>query len=204
MNPAIEAFNTRSVRFAAAATLTSFAPLGCALRSGVPGVPYVFVPSGEGPFPAVIVLHAKGGLSNHEIDFARHLSGQGFMTAVVEYGVHGGVDNIDKGYDLLNAYPTVSPGRIGLVGFSRGAEVAIKFAEYSHRFSTRRVGAIVSYYTGASSGNNSEQLPPILLLHVSLDVHFSPERIKSFCEAQSKLGARCEATIYEGVKHAFD
>ena len=177
---------------------------GYASASGGPGVPYVFAPSGKGPFPGVIVLHAKGGLEPHFVDFARGLSGRGYVTVAVDYAKQGGVDNIEKGYDFLSTHPAVSRGRIGLVGFSRGAEEAIKFAEYSHRFTERRVGAIVSYYLGASSGNNSELLPPILFLHGSLDVHFGPERIRSFCEVQRKLGAQCEAEIYEGVKHAFD
>jgi carboxymethylenebutenolidase len=177
---------------------------GCASGPGGPEVPYLFTPSGKGPFPAVIVLHAKGGLSPHDVDFARDLTRQGFLTAVVDYAARGGVDNVEKAYDLLSANPAVSPGRIGLVGFSRGAEVAIKFSDHSHRFTERRVGAIVAYYLGASSGNNSERLPPILFLHGSLDVHFSPERIRSFCDAQTKMGATCEAEIFDRVKHAFD
>ena len=181
--------------------ITVSAFTGCA---SVPGVPHVFTPSGKGPFPGVIVLHTKGGVTGHIVDYARSLSQNGYITAVVDFWAQGGVDNIAKGYDYLSTQPTLSIGRIGLVGFSRGSSEALKFSIYSHRFTERRIGAIVSYYIGPDVGSTFEWHPPILFLHGSLDVHVSPEQIKLFCSNQRKLGTLCEAEIYEGIKHAFD
>lgn len=192
------------LRLVAAYWLAVSALTGCASSSGIPGVPYVFTPSGEGRFPAVIILHTKGGVSSHEIEFARKLSRRGYVTAVVDYFAPGGVDNIEKGYDLLVSHTAVLPDRIGLVGFSKGAKEAIDFSFHSHKFTERRVRAIVAYYISPSIGISYEQHPPILFLHGTLDVHSSPEQVLAFCELQRKLGAMCEAEIFEGVRHAFD
>ena len=187
-----------------AALLLPITLVGCASSPAGPGVPHVFTPSGKGPFPAVIVLHTHGGLQQADIDAARNLSAQGYVTVAADFHAKGGLDNIDKAYDFLSANPAVAPGRIGLLGFSQGAAEAIKFAEYSHRFTERRIGAIVSYFLGPNPGNNAAELPPILFLQGSLDSHVSPARLKAYCDAQSKLGAHCELVRYEGTKHAFD
>ncbi len=186
---------------AAMALLAALA--GCATLPGAPGV--VFTPSGKGPFPAVIVLHTRGGLQAAEYDAARHLSTEGYVAVAVDFHAKGGIDNIDKAYDFLARNPAVAPGRIGVLGFSQGGAVAVEFVSHSHRFTERRLAAIVSYFPGKSPALiTGPELPPILFLHGSLDVYLTPAHLKTFCAGQHRLGAQCEAVIYEGVKHAFD
>jgi len=185
--------------------LVAWAGAGCASLTGDPGVPHLFVPSGKGPFPGVIVLHAKGGLEPHFVNYAQELSKYGFVTVAVDYHSRGGTDNINKGYDLLARHPSVSPGRIGVLGFSRGAFEAVRISYYYPEFTDRRLGAVVAYYVAPTAGfTASERHAPILFLHGTDDVHTGADEVRRFCESQQRIGAQCEAEIYPGVRHAFD
>ena len=42
-------------------------------------VTYMYTPSGEGPFPTVIVLHTSGGMLPHVKEFASALSRKGYI-----------------------------------------------------------------------------------------------------------------------------
>ncbi len=190
--------------FIAAAMLTASTLAACTAGTGGSGVPYVFKPSGSGKFPAVIVLHTRGGVQPHVVEFADDLSRRGYVTAVVDYFATGGVDNIEKGYDFLAQHEAVASDRIGVVGFSKGGHQAINFAYFSHRFTERRVGAIVAYYIGPDTGINDERHPPILFLHGSDDVHVSSGRLRTFCKVQRKMNTLCEAVVFQDVLHAFD
>jgi carboxymethylenebutenolidase len=184
--------------------LMACAAAGCASLTGDPGVPYLFVPSGKGPFPGVIVLHAKNGLEPHFVTYAQELSEQGFVTVAVDYHARGGVDNIDKGYDLLAKNTSVMPGRIGVLGFSKGAFEAVRISNYYPEFTDRRLRAVVAYYVAPAVPSTSERHAPILFLHGTDDVHTSAEEVMRFCASQQRMGTHCEAEIYAGARHAFD
>jgi len=166
---------------------------------------YIYTPKGSDKYPAIIVLHTSGGLTSHEKQFASKLSNDGYVAVAVNYFTQGGTDNIDTAYDMLIQHPRVKKDSIGLVGFSKGATQAIRFAYRSHKFGERKIKAIVSYYGGPWIPQySSEYFPSILLLHGDQDVHVPPSTVEQFCELQTEIGLLCEAVIYPGVRHAFD
>jgi dienelactone hydrolase len=151
------------------------------------------------------VLHSKGGLTEHEKRFANKLARNGYVAVPVDYFARGGTDNIIAAYDQLMQHPRVKKDSIGLVGFSRGATEAIQFTYLSHKFSERRIKAIVLFYIGPRVPLvSSEYFPSVLFLHGDRDVHVSVRSIDLFCALQKKNGYWCEAVIYPGVRHAFD
>jgi len=164
---------------------------------------YAFKPTGKGPFPAVLVLHTRGGLSQFEIDYASNLSSKGYFAIAVDYLTESSGDPIEKAFDDLLKNSLVDNGRIGMVGFSKGARLAISRTSLFHRFSDRKVKGIVSYYIGHAVPLAGEELPPILFLHGDLDDRTSPSQITQFCEFQKSRGRVCEMKIYKRVKHAF-
>ena len=165
----------------------------------------IHIPKGSDKYPAIIVLHTSGGLSSHTKQFASRLASDGYVAVAVDYFTQGGTDNIDTAYDMLVQHPRVKRDSIGLVGFSKGATQAIRFAYRSHRFEDRRIKAIVSYYGGPWIPQySSEYFPSILLLHGDQDVHVPSSTVEQFCEFQTEIGLLCEAVIYPGVRHAFD
>lgn len=170
----------------------------------------LYKPPGEGPFPAVIVLHTIAGMQPHVTQFASALSREGYVTMAVDYfsgrwklpyNKLGYPQHIQDAYDYLKTLPMIDPDRIGMVGFSLGPRKALEFA----RDSNRPIQGIVSYYVGrlylVSPG--LQEYPPILFLHGELDQETAPEMILSFCAEQERLQKVCEFHIYKGVRHAF-
>lgn len=165
----------------------------------------VFTPSVTGTYPGVIVLHTSGGLSSHETGYARQVSNQGYVVAVVDYFAHPGtIDNIDLAYIALRDHPKVGNNRIGMVGFSLGAKYAIDRADLYRRFYKRDVSAIVSYYIGPSLGFVKEIPAPTLFLQGELDVYMKPETLRQHCESNKVPNVPCEVVEYKGTRHAFD
>jgi dienelactone hydrolase len=164
----------------------------------------LFAPSDKGSYPGVIVLHTSGGLYAHETDYARSLRDRGYVVAVVNYFAKGGVDNIDRAYDALRNHPSVGNNRIGMVGFSLGARVAMERTTYYHSSDKREIYAIVSYYIGPQLGFANYTAPPTLFLQGEFDVYVKPLLISNHCVSQNKAGITCEVIEYKGIKHAFD
>ena len=149
-------------------------------------------PSGKGPFPAVIVLHSSTGIHQHTLEFASDLSSEGYVTLVVYYlsAQYGGYSRrgagripdvieeelrlIVEAYDQLKAQPYVDPKRIGMVGFSLGANRALIFAV---RHPERKIRGIVNYYAGCMGCGSTfprAEFPPILFLHGDGDLVHGP------------------------------
>ncbi len=97
------------------------------------------VPVGNGPFPAVMLLH--GGFWRHQWTFdtvggpAVDLWRRGFVTYAVEYrrvGAGGGATttpaDIEEALDVLRRHPRVDAERIAIVGHSAGGQLAVQAA----------------------------------------------------------------------------
>jgi dienelactone hydrolase len=165
--------------------------------------PFTFTPQAEGAFPGVLILHTSAGLYSHEIEYAKMLTEQGYVTVVVNYFADGGLDNINKGYELLASNPKVIGKPIGIVGFSRGGLMAVnKAIELQQQGKT--IDAIVAYYLGPKFDPGVKNLPPILFLHGELDNNINPQVFINFCNLQKQEGRTCEIEVFPGGKHAFD
>jgi nucleolar protein 56 len=115
-------------------------------RHGVVGT--LYRPPGDGPHPGVIDLHGSAGRMSD--DGARRLANEGFATLALHYfGDHDALPDelenvplslVDDAADWLRDQDSVAGDRLGLVGVSRGAELALLLG-------ARRdwVGAVVSY-----------------------------------------------------------
>ena len=177
------------------------------VAAAAPGGGKVYASSKQGRYPAVIVLHTKGGLRDVEGDFARRLSKQGYVAMTVDYFSFSGSNNAGKGHDYLKTHPKVDPSRVGLVGFSMGGRMALDFASDVPTMSPgHRISGIVNYYIGnhIPPWPESVEHPPVLFLHGDRDQELHPNFIRIYCKIQKQRGAVCEAHIYKGVYHAFD
>jgi dienelactone hydrolase len=108
----------------------------------------VLTPDGEGPFPAVLVLHTCYGYLGHVVAWAAHLQRRGYVAVVVNSmqvrDLDGHFDRMavcggrvlrapERGRDIrisieqLKAQSEVDPNRIGLMGFSHGGWTALGF-----------------------------------------------------------------------------
>ena len=126
--------------------LASCASTNTQFPTGSLGDPYVypeiisgilFMPDGDGPFPAVVLLHTCGGLRPHVTqDWPDYLTGLGnVVLAVDSFGSRGvssctqlpGGGKIAQAHDAFGALehlanlPFVDAARVGVMGFSSGA-----------------------------------------------------------------------------------
>lgn len=167
---------------------------------------YLYKPSGKGPYPAVIVLHHAGGLTDQIKEFSGELSDENFVTVAVDYTTGGGwlSDKVGAVYDYLQKLPEVDPERIGMLGFSRGAlEGTGIIIDWQNEYPIRPIRAFVSYYVGRGVNGAMPAFPPILFLHGDKDVETDSRAIVAVCEELKKMGNVCEAKIYKATYHAF-
>ncbi len=122
---------------------------------------YLVRPSVAGRYPCVVLLHGKGGWWQAYIRYARKLASHGFSSLVINYySVHqvdlAGLttpfaqrklnferqnEDINRAVSAFSKSAHCVQRKIGLVGFSLGADKAFRTAA-----SLPEVGAIVAYY----------------------------------------------------------
>lgn len=167
---------------------------------------YLYKPPGKGPYPAVIILHHKGGLTEDIKIFASSLSEKNFVTIAIDYYSGGGwlSHKVGAAYDFLQKLPEIDPERIGILGFSRGALEGMRVAiDFQNEYPIRPIGALVSYYIGRGVDGPSSDLPPILFLHGDKDIETHWKAVLEMCDELKRMNQVCEAKIYENTYHAF-
>ncbi len=192
----------------------------------------IMLPSGNGPFPAVIVAHSSGGWSDRkEGVYAKVLRDAGYVVGALDhYGPRGTKSTLEGGsltvttmsdallaLKLLASHPKVRADRIGIVGFSMGAEVAewtnyeqlrgrvlrdtpLKFAAHIGMY------ASCSFMFGNSPGQPMTTGAPVLRLRAGKDELAPPEKcdhIDAMVRA-AEPGAQRETIIYPDAYHAWE
>ncbi len=90
---------------------------------------FLIVPRARGKHPAVLFLHGSGGNREDLLLPAVELASRGFVTMTISQPNDAAtfrplVVNARRALDLLAARRDVDPARLGLVGFSLGAQTA--------------------------------------------------------------------------------
>jgi dienelactone hydrolase len=107
----------------------------------------LFIPPGRGPHPVVIVLSGSGG--GFDLDKAAVLSRHGFATLALAYfGVAPlptwlhriPLEYFEAALTWLSAQPEIDSARVGILGVSRGAELALLLGS-----TLPQIHAIVAY-----------------------------------------------------------
>ena len=131
----------------------------------------LYLPPGDGPFPAVLVMHGCGGINDSHRSWAGRLVGWGYAAVIVDsFGPRNQrriCDSLDlipvdvRGVDAHNAaiylrtLPNIQADRIGIVGFSHGGGSTL-WAAIDERIPVGRGGrpfqAAVAYYPWCSAG----------------------------------------------------
>ncbi|KAM5130036.1 acyl-coenzyme A thioesterase 1-like [Mantella aurantiaca] len=118
----------------------------------------LFLPPGPGPFPGILDLYGTGGgLMEHR---ASLLANHGFVTMAVAFfdyddlpkhlgGLH--LDYFREALDFLRHHPKVNKQEIGIIGLSKGADLAITMATF-----LPGIKAVVSI-----SGCNANTMAPL-------------------------------------------
>ena len=188
------------------------------LGAGIWGV--LESPVGDGPYPGVVLLHGASGWHPALADLASGLADEGFVVLAIDYYAEAGRTptgsaeklvawpsyqaSVRNAAQYLQSLPQVAGRSIGLVGFSRGAFLAVSVAS-----STAGVGAIVDFYGGGGGGVASleedvQGLPPVLILHGDADSIVPVRFAYALRDAVVASGGEAELRIYEGARHSFN
>lgn len=181
----------------------------------------VYRPKGEGPFPAVIVLHGCGGHDyNHQAWAERFLS-WGYVAVVVDSFGSRGHGSLCKRTDLvtpadritdiigtaeyLAKQPYVDKDRIGLIGFSHGGWTIMKAIQENQYLSSYGVKAAVAFYPYCNPKTDTKIAIPLLVL-MGADDTWTPADLCRQLQASEalKTAAPTDMVFYPNTYHSFD
>lgn len=169
----------------------------------------------SGKVPAMIIAHASGGLDQRSERWASFLRANGIATFVLDYFGPRGItadstkqptptmDVIDS-LQLLTTHPQIDLARIGVIGFSRGADMALESANI--RASGAALAAHVALYPVctfarlARGGSGA----PILLLSAGKDDLVPSVHCEVLAERGKDNGRDVTFKLYENACHGWD
>lgn len=185
----------------------------------------LFLPSGTGKVPAMILMHGSGGLdAGSARAWAADLAKWGYATFLVDSftprGISGtgtnqsqltyttsGIDGL-KALEVLATHPRIDASRIGVIGFSRGG-VASQVASFE-RFrvavlpnSSLKFALHVVIYGGCSQYGTTTGAP---VLHImgDKDDYNSVEPCQEMTDKTNARGGQVRLVVYPGALHGFD
>lgn len=141
---------------------------------------WVYRPSGNGPFPAIILAHSCSGTNRHTDAWGRLLVSWGYLVLAPDsFGPRGTkavcttpgtvtpnmrVADIAGALDYLATRPDVVKGKVGIIGHSHGGSTVIRSAQRSFGLEQRGLVAGVAYYPGCNPQFDGGIDVPVLLL----------------------------------------
>lgn len=180
---------------------------------------YLVKPAGDGPFPAVLVIHENRGLNPYIEDVARRVAVEGFLALAPDglYPIGGYPGNDDDGKvmqksldpnklftDLLNSAKylkshELSNGKLGATGFCYGGGVVNNLAVELGK----DLNAGVPFYGRAAASKDVPRIQaPLMVQYAADDPRVNAMR-EDFQKALEDNGKTFEMYTYEGTRHGF-
>jgi carboxymethylenebutenolidase len=180
---------------------------------------YLVQPAGQGPFPAVLVVHENRGLNPYIEDVARRAAVEGFLALAPDglFPVGGYPGNDDDGrtlqasldqaklrIDLLHSARflkthKMSTGKLGVTGFCYGGGVVNYLATALGR--DMRAGA--PYYGVAADTASVAKIKAPLLCHLAEHDERVNATYPAFESALKAAGVPYQVHVYPGTQHGF-
>jgi len=177
-----------------------------------------YLPESDAKLPAVLALYGSGGGVDGMNEPATMLAAQGFAVFVLHYFDRTDTTQATDKQTIfrhfpawgktvwdaishLEQHPRVDPNRIGLLGFSLGAYLALSVASVDSR-----VKAVVEFFGGLPKEMKlfMRRLCPVLILHGGADPTIPVGEAYDLQNLLEKKGIPYEIKIYPGVGHLFD
>ena len=186
----------------------------------------------EGPVRGAVVLsHGSGGAGDRQRQMAEWLAERGWASLVVDHFGPRGVGStirdqlavseqsmavdVFAAKALLETHPAIPPGRIGVIGWSKGGTTALlaaveRLAEYAVAAAPDaepedRLAFAVAYYPFCGMDLGDETLgSPLLMLLGSADDWTPPEPCEALARTWSDRGELVSVETYTGALHGFD
>lgn len=180
-----------------------------------------FEPKPPGKYPAVLILHGSDGLTKHGDalrDGGRQLAAKGYVALLVHYFDRTGTKEanekmirehclrwlavVSEAVDYAGKQDNIDSKRIGLLGFSLGAYLAVAVAIIKEE---PRIAAVVANYGGLPKILTAkvEKMPAVLILHGEADQTVPVQEARSFEQLLKDHHRPHEVVIYKDEGHIF-
>jgi carboxymethylenebutenolidase len=177
-------------------------------------------PQKPGPFPAVIILHERWGLTHHFQELAFRLAAHGYVAlAVDQYSRTGSSVTSDAEHgdqlmakvnlsllmkdlaaaaEYLNYQDYVKKHRIAALGFDMGASFALNFAA-----SRRQLRGCIAFYGKVPIDALGSLRCPVQYHHAEHDDRVSLQEVEALAGKLTAQKVQCEVHTYPGTRHGF-
>ncbi len=203
--------------------LTSFAAEGkqVTYKSGDESVTgMLYQPSGNGPFPAIVVIHEWWGLNDWVKEQASKLADQGYVTLAVDLYRGKVATTSDEAHELMRGVPedratkdllaassylrsqkNVNPKKVGAIGWCMGGGYSLDLAINDPQLAA----AVINYGHLASEPSTLAKIhAPILGLFGGKDRGIPVDDVQKFAAELKKQGKTVDITVYPEAGHAFE
>ena len=180
---------------------------------------YLVQPAGQGPWPAVLVIHENRGLNPYIEDVARRAAVAGFVAlapdGLTPAGGYPGNDDdgremqakLDQAKlrtDMLNGAKflkahKLSSGKLGATGFCWGGGTT----NYLAVALGADLQAAAPFYGAAAETASVAKIKAPILAHLAENDPRINEMYPTYEDALKKAGARYEIQMYPGTQHGF-
>ncbi|MDA4844728.1 dienelactone hydrolase family protein [Hoeflea poritis] len=191
-----------------------------AVEAGFPIWGHLSRPEGDGPFPAIVLMHGCGGLQQAHFDWASMLDELGYATLVLDSfrprsvirvctSDHRPTSPAQRALDaygalaFLQQLPDIDQDRIGLIGWSHGGIAALEAVNkkgISRQF-TNGFRAAATFYPYCIPDRDFEI--PVLILIGESDDWTPPDLCRQLAERDQQSDF-LELVTYPGAFHGFD
>lgn len=183
-------------------------------------VGYLSVPEGEGPFPAVILIHEWNGLVDRVRQVADALADEGYVALAADLykgrtgtnrdenvalmsEARGDMDAVIANLDAAAAYLRNRPdvtGRVGAMGWCFGGGIALSYGlgGESHEATAIFYGGLIDDPEALAALDHE-----VYGTFGALDQNPPPEAVNAFAAALDAAGIENDLHIYDAVNHGF-
>lgn len=181
---------------------------------------YIVTPEGDGPFPAVILIHEWNGLVDRVRQVADALADEGYVALAADlYSGRTGstreesmalmnetqadpdrvIANLNAAIEYLRSRPDVT-GRVAAMGWCFGGGVALSFAlgGEHHEGTAIFYGRLIEDPDVLASIDH-----PVYGTFAELDGGIPPDQVERFAAALRTAGVENDIHVYDAVDHGF-
>jgi carboxymethylenebutenolidase len=180
---------------------------------------YVVKPQGEGPFPAVIMVHEFFGLNESIVSKADLLAQEGYLviapdtfrgstTAWIPRAIYQVITtrsenvntDLDSVYTWLESQPDVKSSRTAIAGFCYGGRTSLTYSLHNNRLAA----TVIFYGSPETDPAVLSNLPgPVLGIFGGADQSIPLTQVTAFEQGLDAAGVPHQITVYNGQPHAF-
>lgn len=173
-------------------------------------------PQGDGPFPAVVLMHSCAGVNKWHHVWADRLAGWGYVAFVVDSFGPRGVKSVCGNTTLIPAHvrsqdayaakaylsglPFVDRNRISVIGWSHGGGAVLDIVVTREQKDPFRAAIAFYPYCQYSLGDSNA---PLLILIGELD-DWTPAALCKRNMPSGKAAQEIALKVYPGTYHGFD